>query len=276
MTWRVRSWIVSTAVAGLVAMCLWPIGTAHARSGEENPPPPLATRPPTTQGTVEVADTPAFVAGMNLGGASVSPPSGRGAPGVPSGVSSPPRPRQSGLDALCVREALTQASDPFAFCAAPPDPADPAEPAAPAVTANLVLQAFQEIPLPQPALVVQPPDGVTLVNLETNFYTEAAPFTSAVTLLGQQVELSIAATSFDWIFGDGATLSTATPGAPYPDLQVTHAYRQPGSYSTGVTVTWSADFRVNGGPWQPVGGTVATTSEPVGLQAREATPVLTD
>lgn len=86
----------------------------------------------------------------------------------------------------------------------------------------------------------------------------------------------MSAYSFDWRFGDGAALTTTTPGAPYPDLQVTHAYRQPGTYAADVTVTWTADFRVGGGPWQAVGGSVTTTSEPLGLWAREATPVLVD
>lgn len=265
-------------VVVLTAVAFGIVGPAGLAAAEEDPPqPPPPPRTPRVEGTVEAGDTPAFVAGMNLGGSSTTPPlAGDAADTSSSAAAGPVGPRQSGLDALCVREALAQAQEPFAFCAAPADPAAPTEPAAPVLTAALVLQAFREVPLPQPALAVQPPDGVTLVNLETNFYTEAAPFTTAVTLLGQQVELSISATSFDWDFGDGATLSTVTPGAPYPDLQVTHAYPQPGSFSTGVTVTWSADFRVNGGAWQPVGGTVATTSASVALQAREATPVLTD
>ncbi|HEY1133197.1 MAG TPA: PKD domain-containing protein [Nocardioides sp.] len=145
-----------------------------------------------------------------------------------------------------------------------------------AVVNAAVYQAFREVPLPEAVLQIQPPDQVTLVNLETNFFTTAAPIATTVTVLGYAVELDITATSFVWDFGDGTTTTTATPGAPYPDLDVTHPYSRVGTYETSVTVTWSADFRVDGGAWQTVDGTVVMASEPVALDVREATPVLTD
>ncbi|MFW6772653.1 PKD domain-containing protein [Nocardioides sp. CPCC 205120] len=148
--------------------------------------------------------------------------------------------------------------------------------AAPVITPALVLQAFQSVPLPETVLTIQPPDGLTLVNFDTNFYTEAAPFTTTVTLLGQAVELDITPTSYTWNYGDGTTVTTSTPGAPYPDLEVTHRYQQAGSYQVTVTTTWSARYRVNGGPWLDVAGTVTMPSAPVPLQVDEATPILTD
>ncbi|HEY0952439.1 MAG TPA: hypothetical protein VGD85_19750, partial [Nocardioides sp.] len=44
--------------------------------------------------------------------------------------------------------------------------------APPEVTPGLVLRALRRVPLPASELVVQPPGGRTLVNFETNFYTE--------------------------------------------------------------------------------------------------------
>ena len=66
----------------------------------------------------------------------------------------------------------------------------------------MVAQAFRSVDLPASELTVQPPNGRTLVNFKTNFYTEQGEFTRTVTLLGRQVELLVAA-------GAGAALSTA-------------------------------------------------------------------
>ena len=144
-----------------------------------------------------------------------------------------------------------------------------------AVVNAAVYQAFREVPLPETVLHIQPPDGTTLVNLETNFFTTAEPFTTTLTVLGYTVDLDITPTSYTWDFGDGTTTTTTPPGAPYPHLDITHAYTRTGTYPTRLTTTWSADFRVNNGPWQRVQGTVDMTSPTLDLQVREATPVLT-
>ncbi|MDT9593679.1 PKD domain-containing protein [Nocardioides zeae] len=149
-------------------------------------------------------------------------------------------------------------------------------PATAAITDAIVLTAFQDVPLPEATLTIQPPDARTLVNLDTNFYTVAEPFTTSVTLLGSQVDLDISPASYTWSFGDGTVRSTTTPGAAYPDLLVTHAYESTGTVATSVTVTWGARYRVDGGPWADVAGTVDMTSPSVDLEVIEATPVLTD
>ena len=144
----------------------------------------------------------------------------------------------------------------------------------PEVTHGLVLQALRRIDLPVSELMVQPPNGRTLVNLETNFYTENGTFTRSVRLLGQRVELRIWPSSYGWRFGDGASLQTSSSGSPYPDLEITHRYRERGRVSPRVDTTYSAEFSVNGGPWRPVDGTVTIPGSPVGLRVVTARPVL--
>jgi hypothetical protein len=138
----------------------------------------------------------------------------------------------------------------------------------------MVARALREVALPASRVVVQPPGGRTLVNFETNFFTEAGEFERSVVLLGQRVDLRIRPVSFGWRFGDGASLRTSEPGAPYPDLVVTHSYLRKGSVSAAVDTTYGADFRVNGGVWAPVPGTVTMVGEGVGLEVRTATPTL--
>jgi hypothetical protein len=178
-------------------------------------------------------------------------------------------PRVSGLDALCVQEALTHDVDPFLFCDLPAQPV-----ATQAITPGLVAAAFRRIPLPPADLVIQPPNGRTLVNFETNFYTEQGEFTRTVTLLGRQVELRIWPASFRWQFGDGESTESTSPGAAYPKLEITHAYEQKGPVSPSVDTTYAAQFRVEGGPWRDVGGTVTIPGSPQGLRVVEARPVL--
>lgn len=80
--------------------------------------------------------------------------------------------------------------------------------------------------------------------------------------------------SFTWHFGDGTTRTTVTPGAPYPDLEVTHNYTRKDTYRPYLATTWAAQYRVAGGPWQAVPGTIITADEPQRLEAITARPLL--
>jgi hypothetical protein len=145
---------------------------------------------------------------------------------------------------------------------------------APAVTDDLIATAFRRIPLPPSTFSIQPPGGKTLVNFETNFFTEERTLDRTVRLLGQRVELRIEAHSYTWHFDDGESITTSKPGAPYPRLQVTHSYLQTGDYRPALDITWVADYRVNGGAWRPVPGSVTIAGEPANLSAIEARPTL--
>ena len=177
-------------------------------------------------------------------------------------------PRDSDLDSICVQTAISVGEDPFAFCGIPP------EDTGPLITPDLVAAAFQQIPLPASELSVQPANGRTLVNFDTNFFTDTAPFDRTVTLLGQRVDLHIVPSAFGWRFGDGAALASRDAGAPYPDLRITHAYQRKGSVQPAVDTTYTATYRVNGGSWAAVPGSVTVPGESVGLRVLTATPVL--
>lgn len=154
-------------------------------------------------------------------------------------------------------------------CAALPPGATP-----PQVTAAMVLSAMRRTAPPQSVLQVQPPNGRTLVNFETNFFTVQPEFTRTMSMLGQQVQLQIWPSQFVWRFGDGESLQTASPGAKYPHLDVTHNYVSKGRYQPRVDTVYAAQFRVGGGAWQPVNGTVTVAGAAVPLQAVEARPKL--
>jgi hypothetical protein len=144
----------------------------------------------------------------------------------------------------------------------------------PSLTTDAVTTAFRELPLPASELVVEPPKGRTLVNFDTNFYTDQPAFDRTVTLLGRRVDLRIWPSQFRWVFGDGSEVPSASPGAPYPDLLITHKYLHRGGVNPRVDTTYSARFRVDGGAWRDVAGTVTIPGEPVALRVITATPVL--
>lgn len=146
--------------------------------------------------------------------------------------------------------------------------------AAPIITPAQISTAFQRIPLPHLRTIAQP-GAKTLVNFDTIFHVEAEPLRRNLTLLGQRIELDITASSFGWNWGDGHTETTHTPGAPYPDKSVTHRYLDADTtVSAQVTVTWTARWRVNGGAWADVPGSVRTTGPAATLRVVEAVPNL--
>ncbi|MDZ5622060.1 PKD domain-containing protein [Nocardioides sp. HM23] len=150
----------------------------------------------------------------------------------------------------------------------------PSEGGPPVVTDDVVATAFRRIPLPPSTFSIQPPGGQTLVNFKTNFFTEERTLNRTVTLLGQRVDLRIWAHSYTWHFGDGEAITTSKPGAPYPKLLITHNYLKKGDYRPTMDTTWIADYRVGGGAWQSVPGSVTIEGAPADLEAIEARPTL--
>ncbi|WP_395658269.1 hypothetical protein [Nocardioides sp.] len=134
--------------------------------------------------------------------------------------------------------------------------------------------AFRRVPLPESELRIQPPNHRTLVNFATNFYTDDGELTRTVSLLGQRVELRIWPARYGWRFGDGAVRWTTSPGSAYPDLEITHRYLRQGRVAPSVDTTYAAQFRVNGGAWRDVAGTVTIPGSPEALRVVTARPVL--
>ncbi|WP_181410907.1 PKD domain-containing protein [Nocardioides humi] len=138
-----------------------------------------------------------------------------------------------------------------------------------------IQRAFAELPLPASTLVIQPPDGLTLVNFATNFYTTStSTISTTVSLLGQEVTLEATPATFHWYFGDGESTSTRKPGAPYPDLTITHHYQRKGDYLPSLTTTYTGRYKIADGPWHTIPGTVTIDGTTQPLRAIEAQPKL--
>jgi hypothetical protein len=103
------------------------------------------------------------------------------------------------------------------------------------------------------------------VNVDTNVYVTAGPVTLNTTLVGHPVRVRATPIAFRWSFGDGGTLATADPGAPYPRMTTTHMYRHPGVVSITLITRYRGEYSVAGGPWIPVDGEAEVGSAAVRL-----------
>ncbi len=152
-------------------------------------------------------------------------------------------------------------------------PAAP-EPPRPQVTDALVLREVQRLGLPRLTVRVQPAEA-TLVNFETIFYAEPVAWSRTVRLLGYTVDVEATPTSYSWLFGDGESDATTSPGAPYPAADVTHTYADAGvRVRPRVDVAYEVRYRVDGGGWQTISAPIRAAGLPVDLRIREGTPVL--
>ncbi|MDI6857199.1 MAG: hypothetical protein QME71_02665 [Dehalococcoidia bacterium] len=125
--------------------------------------------------------------------------------------------------------------------------------------ATVAVELLDHVPVPGIIIGVNPATG--LVAVPSWFWIEGydgAPIVASDTLGGVTVEVEVAPTGYRWSFGDGATLDTASRGQPYPqESDIRHTYEQSslsvgGSFAVTVEVSFSARYRVNGGPWQPL------------------------
>jgi len=144
------------------------------------------------------------------------------------------------------------------------------------ITEMRILREFKRIQWPEADLVIQPPNGKTLVNLKTNFYTNTTePQMQPVTIFGHTIEIEATPASYTWHFGDGSSTSGLQPGDKYPNLQVTHAYVEADvTVRPSVDVAYSGKWRIDGGGWREIDETLTVEGTPVALQVLTATPHL--
>ena len=145
------------------------------------------------------------------------------------------------------------------------------------ITWEQVRSETKNVVFPGLSVKVQP-SGKTIVNMATVVYTEDSKVSTAtVTLLWFPVVVEATPISYTWDFGDGSpTVTTSTPGKPYPDAEITHKYKKREGVGITVTTNYAARFNVADTGWQYIEGTVSITGPATLLQVREAVPVLVD
>ena len=144
----------------------------------------------------------------------------------------------------------------------------------PQVTPAMVLSEIRRVGLPTLTTQIQP-EGKTLVNFDTIFFTDPQPVNLDLTILGQAVQVEASPSSYRWVFGDGSSMTTESPGAPYPSKEVVHRYADADvTVRPHVETVYTARFRVNAGGWQEISETVTTVGPGTDLRVVEGTPLL--
>jgi hypothetical protein len=154
----------------------------------------------------------------------------------------------------------------------------------PVPTLEMIATAFHQTDWAKGAISTQPKGNTTLVNLKTFYKVNWAArgfepgeidLVDPATMFGYRVEIRPKLVSYVYRFGDGASEGpTTSPGGVYPDGDIVHTYRKPGTYTSRVDVTFGADFRINGGAWIAIPDTVTVPQPGTPITVKEARGVL--
>lgn len=117
--------------------------------------------------------------------------------------------------------------------------------------------------VPTNATVVGEPDNIAVVGLPANFLSSAKTETVPGTILGRALTIRFTPASYAFDYGDGEQRTSTTPGtawdasgqAQFTPTDTSHVYKQPGTYTVTVTVTYAADVDLGAG-WIPINGTL--------------------
>lgn len=157
--------------------------------------------------------------------------------------------------------------------------------APPQVTPEMVRQ--QVVRMVPSAAIGLAPKQATLVNIQTIMWVDApaSQQLAPITLLGQQVDVTLALDHVVWSFGDGSSDVSDGPGKAYEEANdpcrsvscpdyFGHVYRDTGTDTVRATAYWHASFTVDGGDAVDIPGTVAGPTGQAALTVKQARAVL--
>ncbi|HEU5222462.1 MAG TPA: hypothetical protein VFU07_02120 [Candidatus Lumbricidophila sp.] len=123
-----------------------------------------------------------------------------------------------------------------------------------------------------------------MLNKHTNFIASTSEHIVSGELFDTPAEVKFTPVAYVWRHSDGTTLRTSTPGATWKQLRqpefsqtaTSHKFTTKQSFSTELTVEYEAAYRIGGGTWIPITGTVAAnTAIPNQVRVFEVDTVLT-
>ncbi|QFG68068.1 hypothetical protein [Ornithinimicrobium pratense] len=132
----------------------------------------------------------------------------------------------------------------------------------------MILERFHRTDFALPEMVIQPPDGQTLVNLPVYFqlsWPEAGFEPGEVdttTIVGHEVRIRPTLAGVTYHTGDGASVGPTTSlGGPYPTGDITHEYSRAAQVTPYISVEYGGEVSVDGGAWSVIPGS-ATVEGP--------------
>ncbi len=128
------------------------------------------------------------------------------------------------------------------------------------------------------------PDGWVVVGLPANIYSIAGAEIVPGELLGQSADVRFTPVAWHWDYGDGTAATIATPGGTWRSLGLrefdatptSHVYRAPGDYTIRLSIRYRAEYRISGGGFVPIAGTLVLPANELYITAGGAKTVLVD
>ena len=151
---------------------------------------------------------------------------------------------------------------------------------------EVVMVRMSDIARFRPAAAQQrmEPDGWAVNGLPANIYADAHAQIVPGTLLGGPAEVRFTPTAYHWDYGDGSTAASVSPGATWAALGLrefdsaptSHVFARRGDYTVRLGVVYRAEYRLGGGDFVPIPGTLALPANDIRVNARSAGTVLVD
>lgn len=131
----------------------------------------------------------------------------------------------------------------------------------------LTINDLQELGL-APSTIHQERAPHTLINYNTNFWTNPNPQEFTTEINGTPVQARATPISYIFNYGDGTTLYRTTPGYQLGEdvwdqpTDTSHQYQETGDYQFTLTTHYRGEYSVDGGPWQVMTGVGEATTAP--------------
>jgi hypothetical protein len=137
---------------------------------------------------------------------------------------------------------------------------------------------------PKAPTIAMEPNGWAVAHLDANFVGNASVDVQSGALLGSQAQVRFTPGRFTWDYGDGAQRTSANGGATWAQLRVpefsptstSHVFQNTGTFSVSATVTYAAEYRFAGQPWQSISGSLQTPAQAFTVVVGDAKTVLVD
>ncbi len=137
---------------------------------------------------------------------------------------------------------------------------------------------------PTPGIQRMEPNGWVIVGLPANIYSSVGTQIVPGQLLGQSADVRFTPIWWRWSYGDGATATLPTKGGTWAALGLrefdstptSHIYEQAGNYTIRLSIVYRAEYRIAGGPFTPITGTLTLPANELHITASGAKTVLVD
>ncbi|MGI8648660.1 MAG: hypothetical protein DLM55_10840 [Acidimicrobiales bacterium] len=126
------------------------------------------------------------------------------------------------------------------------------------------------------------PSAATFANFPNIFWSDVKAYEQPTGITVAKVAIKFIPVKYLWDFGDAETMTTTEPGKPYnpalidrlEDIEknytIIHRYHKTGVFGIKLTVTFNGEYSVNDGSWQPIAGSLQSTSVTHDLTVKQA------